>query len=194
MIDTAQRVNDPAIESYREYLHMLARVRIGPRRAGPAPVDPSDVVQQTLLKACAGLAELRGEAPHQVAAWLRTILERQIIDEFARRSRSPEGRAVSIDRTIEDSSRRLDQWLRSNDPSPSAPIRSLERSLQLAGAMARLPKEYRQALEMHYIAGAEVAEVAEAMGRSRASVAGLIRRGVARLRELLGEGPPGEGS
>ena len=173
------------IESYRDYLLMLARSRIGPRPPGPGAIDPSDVVQQALLKAHANLGGFRGGSREEMAAWLRVILEHQISDEAERRSRGPDRRSVSLDRTIEDSSRRIDVWLESNDPSPSGPLNALERSMKLAGALARLPAEHRRALELHYLAGAKVEEVAEAMERTPASVAGLIRRGVGQLREIL---------
>ena len=103
MIAPSPHQNPLAIETYREYLHMLARVRIGPRRAGPGTIEPSDVVQQTLLKAHAGLGGFRGDSPQEMAAWLRTILERQIIDEADRRSRSPERRSISLDRELNSS-------------------------------------------------------------------------------------------
>ena len=60
-----------------------------------------------------------------------------------------------------------------------------EQLMHLAEALAELPEEQREAVELHHLKGYSVTAVAEQTGRSRASVAGLIRRGLQRLRELL---------
>jgi RNA polymerase sigma-70 factor (ECF subfamily) len=52
--------------------------------------------------------------------------------------------------------------------------------------MARLPEDQRTALELHQLQGLPVLEVGQQMGRTAASVAGLLRRGLAELRSLLG--------
>jgi len=43
---------------------------------------------------------------------------------------------------------------------------------------------------MEHWQGCSLEEIGLRMGRSRAAVAGLIKRGVSRLRELLGEAGP----
>ena len=45
-------------------------------------------------------------------------------------------------------------------------------------------------MELHYLKGLPVAEVAEKIGRTRPAAVGLLFRGLKRLRELLRE--PGE--
>jgi RNA polymerase sigma-70 factor (ECF subfamily) len=57
--------------------------------------------------------------------------------------------------------------------------------LRLAAALGRLPEDQRQVVELHHLKGLTVAEVAEQMGRTRASVVGLLFRGLKKLRELL---------
>jgi RNA polymerase sigma-70 factor (ECF subfamily) len=48
-----------AVERYRNYLHLLARLRLGVRLQ--AKVDPSDVVQEAMLKAHEHRHEFRGQ-------------------------------------------------------------------------------------------------------------------------------------
>ena len=60
------------IDRFRSYLLLL--VRIHPARGGDARIDPSDVVQQTLLDAHRRRDQFRGQSPAEMAAWLRRLL------------------------------------------------------------------------------------------------------------------------
>ena len=62
--------------------------------------------------------------------------------------------------------------------------------LRLAQALAGLPEDQRRVVELHYLKGLTVAEVAERIDRTRPAAVGLLFRGLKRLRELLRE--PGE--
>jgi RNA polymerase sigma-70 factor (ECF subfamily) len=62
-----------------------------------------------------------------------------------------------------------------------------EQLLRVARAVAQLPDDQRIVIEMHHLRDQPVAEVAAYLGRTEASVAGLLRRGLKRLRELLQE-------
>src|SRR6516165_286802 len=71
----------PQVERYREYLHLLARLQLDPRLR--SKLDPSDVVQATMLQASRGIDQFRGQTKAEQVAWLRKILAR----ELARASR-----------------------------------------------------------------------------------------------------------
>jgi len=66
------------LEQFREYLSLLARLQVGPGPNGQ--VDPSDLVQQTLLKAHENRDQFRGTTDAERAAWLRAILANQVRD------------------------------------------------------------------------------------------------------------------
>ena len=81
-----ERVNFPdpgLLERFRDYLRLLARLQLGTSPTGR--VDPSDVVQQTLMEAFEKRDQFRGNTPAEQAAWLRKILARNVADIFRRR-------------------------------------------------------------------------------------------------------------
>jgi RNA polymerase sigma-70 factor (ECF subfamily) len=179
--------NEPEVrpvEAYRDYLHLLARLQLDPRLRGK--VDPSDVVQQTLVKAHQNRAQYRGATTGEQAGWLRRILANTMIDT-ARKYQRELALELNLEQNLHDSSARLEAWLAADQSSPSEVAVRQERLLHLATALSQLPEEQRTAVELHHLRDASVADIAEAMGRTEASVAGLLRRGLKRLRELLHE-------
>lgn len=72
--------------------------------------------------------------------------------------------------------------------SPGQRLIHQEQLVALANALAHLPEEQREVIELKHLRGHAVAEIAERLGKTRAAVAGLLRRGLERLRELLDDG------
>jgi RNA polymerase sigma-70 factor (ECF subfamily) len=172
------------VEAYRDYLHLLARLQLDPRLRGK--LDPSDVVQQTLVKAHQRREQYRGQSDGEQAAWLRRILANTLIDA-ARKYQRELALEQGVDRAVDESSARLEAGLAAEQSSPSEAVSRQEELLRLAGALARLPEDQRMAVELHHLRDAPVAEIATQLGRTEASVAGLLRRGLQKLRELLQE-------
>jgi RNA polymerase sigma-70 factor (ECF subfamily) len=175
---------EKSIERYRDYLRLLARLQLDPRLQGK--LDPSDVVQQTLLKAHQKLDQFRGQTDAELAGWLRRILANTLTDAV-RSFRIEIGAERSLERSLADSSARLEAWFVARDESPDSRARRHEQMLGVANALGLLPEEQRMAVELHHLKEIPVAEIATLMERTEASVAGLLRRGLKRLRELLAE-------
>jgi RNA polymerase sigma-70 factor (ECF subfamily) len=171
------------LERYRDYLILLARSNLDSRLRGQ--VDLSDVVQQTLLKAHAKRGQFRGTTEGQWLAWLRAILANDLAEAARKRGRSP--RALSIEASLEDSAERLATFLAADQSSPSQRAMKVERLASLVEALASLPQDQRAALEFQHFEGLTVAQVAERMGRSLASVTNLIYRATKTLRRQMGE-------
>jgi RNA polymerase sigma-70 factor (ECF subfamily) len=57
--------------------------------------------------------------------------------------------------------------------------------LQLAAAIEALPEDQRQAVVLHHLQGHSAADIAARLGRTEVAVAGLLRRGLKKLRVLL---------
>jgi RNA polymerase sigma-70 factor (ECF subfamily) len=149
--------------------------------------DPSDLVQQTLLEAYEKHAQFRGGGDDQLAGWLRQMLAHNLAD--ALRALGQAKRDVALERSLEaaigESSSRLEGWLAAEQSSPSQRAMKHEELLRLADALDHLPALQREAVALHHLQGMSLADLAGHLKRSEASVAGLLRRGLARLRELL---------
>jgi RNA polymerase sigma-70 factor (ECF subfamily) len=185
---TQARAPDAAgLERYRPYLELLARLHLQPRIR--SKLGESDIVQEALLKAVQNLGQYRGQTDAELAAWLRRILTNTLVDAV----RSLEGakRQVGLERSLEvalaDSSARLEALLPASSASPSEELLRHHELVELSAALAQLPEDQRQALELHYLQGCTVAAVAEQMNRTERSVAGLVRRGLQRLRVLMAD-------
>ena len=176
-----------ALDQYREYLVMLARVQLDPRLR--EKLDPSDVVQQTLLDAHRRQDQFRGRTDAEKAAWLRQILAHNLVDALRAfgRAKRDVAREHSLEAALEQSSVRLEAWLAAEQSSPSQRVRRHERAVQLADALAKLPQSQREALVLQNWHGWSLAEIGRHMHRSPAAVAGLLKRGLKQLRGLLQE-------
>jgi RNA polymerase sigma-70 factor (ECF subfamily) len=185
MAEKAEASSRP-LEEYRDYLQLLARLQLGTRLH--RKLDSSDIVQQTLLKAHEKREQFHGHTEAERAAWLRQILAHTLAD--ALRQFGAGARDVNLERSlesgIEDSSARLEAWLADDRSSPSQQAQRKEQSILLAEALAQLPEDQRLAVELHHLQGCTLAEVSARMQRSKRAVAGLLFRGLKRLRQLLG--------
>jgi RNA polymerase sigma-70 factor, ECF subfamily len=174
------------LAQYRDFLRLLARTSLDPRLRGL--LDPSDVVQEALLKAHAKLHQFRGNSAGELRAWLRTILTNEIARVARKHLGGIDGLEESLHAALEESSGRLEAWLVAGSLSPRQHALREENLLLLMRAIDQLPEDQRAAIELRYLQGRPPPEVAKLLGRSTASTAGLLRRGLQALREVLGEG------
>jgi RNA polymerase sigma-70 factor (ECF subfamily) len=178
-----------ALERFRAYLCALARIQMAARPWLAAKLDASDVVQQALLKAHAAREQFRGGSAAEMAGWLRRVLARTLANEL--RALGQARRAIGLEHSLEAdldaSSCRLDAWLVADQSTPSERVGDRERAEALARAVAELPADQREVVLLKHCHGLSLAELAGRLGRSPAAVAGLLRRGLKRLRELLDE-------
>jgi RNA polymerase sigma-70 factor, ECF subfamily len=170
------------VERYRSFLCLLAEAKLDRRLR--TKLDPSDVVQQTLLQAHQVRNQFRGTTSGEMAAWLRQILTRTMLHcvRDLHRARRDVGRDRSLQAAIDESSARLEYWLAAEQSSPSQQVIQMEEMVSLANAVAALPDGQREAVAIYYFEGCSLAELAEQLGRSESAVAGLLHRGLMRLR------------
>jgi RNA polymerase sigma-70 factor (ECF subfamily) len=176
------------LERYRPLLRLQVRqLQLDPRLR--RRFDPSDLVQETLLKAHQNFDRFRGQTEAELLTWLQEILGNVVIDE-ARKARSRK-RDVALEQPLQaavaESSARLEAYLAADQPSPSQQVERQELLLRLAATIDQLPEDQRDVFILKDVKGTPVAQIAEQLGRTKKSVAGLLLRGRARLRELLAD-------
>jgi RNA polymerase sigma-70 factor (ECF subfamily) len=174
------------LEQFREYLRLLARAHLDPRLQ--AKLDPSDVVQQTLLEAYKDLGQLRGESREQMACWLRQILLRNLanaVRDYSRACRNV-AREQSLD-AADDSANGLARWLAAEQSSPSQQAERHEQTLRLAAVLAELPEGQREVVVLRHCHGWSLADISRHIGKSAAAVAGLLHRGLQQIRARMHE-------
>jgi RNA polymerase sigma-70 factor (ECF subfamily) len=177
----------PLLETYRNYLKLLARLQIDRRLQGKA--DASDLVQETFLEAHRDFPQFRGTTEAELVGWLRQVLLSNVAN-LVRRYYGTSRRDVRLERALaaelEQSSRVLDRGLVASASSPSLQAAHREQAVLLADALGHLPEDYREAIILRHLEGLTFPEVAQRMGRSVDSVKKLWVRGLARLRGSLG--------
>ena len=115
-----------------------------------------DAVQEALARAV--VAQRRGTID-SLPAWVRVVVLNQLRNRW--RSRSREQKATQLLRDTQ---------------VPSGVDDELERSMDLAAALASLSRRQREAVALHYRLGLSVAEAAQAMRVSDGTVKTLLSR------------------
>src|SRR5262245_30898221 len=131
-----------SLEQARDWLRRHARLLLDDRLRGK--VDPSDIVQETLLKAHQHQAQLRGQTEGERRAWLRQILANTLADlvrRFLQGQKRNVGLEQSLEEAVQQSSARLEQWLADGGAGPEAEAEQQERLVWLAAELAALPDE-----------------------------------------------------
>ena len=176
------------LEKFRPLLNLLARQNLNPRLW--KDVDPSGVVQDTLMEATQQRGQFNGNGPLALEGWLRRMFLNNLYDRIRKihREKRDVDREVALACAISKSTIRLQLQLSNHDSSPSVKAMRREELLGLAAALERLEPAQREAVELHHLQGRSLAESAALMGRSESAVAALLHRGMVKLKSLLKEG------
>lgn len=177
------------LERYRPYLRVLAETQTS--GALRVKCSPSDLAQEVLIKAHREWDTFEYRSPEKLVVWLRNMLANEIRHHaraFTRAKRDLR-REMSLENGLARSSVNLERWLADESLSPLSVSSAEERALAVATALDGLPDEQRSVLLLHYHFELTTKEIARKTGRSAASVAGLIRRGLAAMRERLSRKP-----
>jgi RNA polymerase sigma-70 factor, ECF subfamily len=176
------------LQQYRNYLMVLATTQIE-NRLQPR-VSPSDVVQETMLRAHQHFAQFRGKSEAELLGWLRQILVNNLakfVEQHVLAARRDVRREVSIERlgaALEQSTIQLAALLPAAGKSPSMAVQQREEAVVLADRLAQLPKSYREVLVLRNLQSLPFEEVAERIDRSVGATRMLWLRAIEKLRAV----------
>jgi RNA polymerase sigma-70 factor (ECF subfamily) len=170
------------MNAYQNYLRVLAQVWVPERIQNR--FDPSDLVQETLLKASRGFNDFQGVTEAELTSWLRRILSRALIDVV--RKHDLASREISLEQFDGSGERFLDLIVESGT-SPSQAASRRELGVLLADALARLSERQRQLIILRSLKELDWTEVAANTGTTISSARAMWLRALSRLRLELGE-------
>src|SRR4051812_22900945 len=130
-----------------------------------------DAVQDAFLAVWRGAARFvpeRGKA----STWILTLVHRRAVDVVRREQRRRADPLPAVELPGESGAADEELWLR------------LERE-RVQAALARLPDQQREALELAYYGGFTQSELAERLGEPIGTIKSRMFTGLAHLRELL---------
>jgi RNA polymerase sigma-70 factor (ECF subfamily) len=170
-------------ESCRNYLLMIANRDLG---CGiQAKIGASDLVQETFLQAQQIFARFDGASRTELAGWMAQILEFKLAQTQRRfiGTRMRDVKREESIRSVSDADVRDLRLL--EQPSPIDAAERAEELKTLEDALARLPADYRRAIELRNLQGQSFGEIGQAMNRTADAARSTFVRAVVRLGKEL---------
>ena len=174
------------LQHYRNYLMLLATTQVG-RRLQPR-VSPSDIVQETMLRAHRHFAQFNGRTERELLGWLRQILVTNLarfVEQHMLAAKRDVRKEVSLEHfgaALDESATGFQAMLSAAGETPSVDAQHREEAVVLANRLAQLPKHYRDVLVLRNIQGLSFEEAARRLDRSLGATRMLWLRAIEKLR------------
>jgi RNA polymerase sigma-70 factor (ECF subfamily) len=188
LIDAARGGSRQALgelaEACRRYLLLIANLEVPAEFQ--AKVSPSDLVQETFLRAQQDFGHFRGRSRHELLGWLRRILLNSLADAYRRYDQSGNRQArreLPLEVSDTDSQKGFD--VPAGWTSPSSQLAGQEEKAAVERALAQLPEQYREVILLCHRDGLSFDEAARRMDRSVGAVRKLWVRAIDHLQRGL---------
>ncbi|MEM7476171.1 MAG: sigma-70 family RNA polymerase sigma factor [Planctomycetota bacterium] len=177
------------LQFYFNYLTVLASTQLDHRLR--KRLNPSDLVQETMMAAHRDFQAFRGNSPQELVGWLRQILINVLHGAIAKHVKAGKRdirREVSIDQVVSNvdrSAANLASILPGRIDSPSSPVHNEERAANLAEHLAQLRPDYREVIVLRNLKGLSFDEIAEEMERTSGAVRMLWLRAIDKFKDTF---------
>ncbi|MCP4248813.1 MAG: sigma-70 family RNA polymerase sigma factor [bacterium] len=174
------------LATYHPTLRARAAAGLGPQLKGKT--EPEDILQQVYVQVLGQLAGFEPRGPDSFLNWVLTILDHRLVD--AHRAATAKVRDVAREqpppvRSTGDSCWDLLDILYTDDATPSRVFRREEAVGALLGCVAGLSKPHRQVIQLRFLQGLSVADVAGRLQKTEGAVVALTKRALEGLRKSM---------
>lgn len=173
-VDGDERAFEQLVERYQARLVNFLYRKVGNRESA------HDLAQEVFIKVYGALD--RFDPRYKFSTWMFRIGQNAAIDSLRRRR-------VKLVQPVweDDSGEERDREFESEGPDPYDTSRNLERNRAIRRAIANLPDEYRELIEMRHYAEMSYAEIAELKELPLGTVKNKLFRGRNLLKDVLVE-------
>jgi RNA polymerase sigma-70 factor (ECF subfamily) len=171
------------LETCRQYLLLVANREVP--RALAAKLAPSDLVQETFLKAHREFGQFQGQTEAELLGWLRRILLNSFLS-FSRQYQGTVKRQLGRELSIGEADLgELQNGIASAAESPSAQAIAREQDEGLQKALDRLPASARQLIHWRNHERLSFEEIGRRAGKTAQAIRKAWVRAVKQLRDIL---------
>ncbi|MCA9174235.1 MAG: sigma-70 family RNA polymerase sigma factor [Planctomycetales bacterium] len=176
---------EEVFDHYRAALGRVVASRLDPRLAGR--VDPSDVVQETLLEAHRRIDEYLKQPDLPLRRWLCLLAEQNAKAAYRWHARTQK-RSIHREEPLELLQQHGDAppAVISDNTDPQDQLIRIEHRSRLAASLQLLKPSERTAIQLRYLDGKSLQEVADHLGISRNAAAKRAIRALRKLADLMG--------
>lgn len=169
---------------YRGYLLAIASDRLA--KNVTVKIAPSDVVQETLLRAVQAFPKFHGSTEFELRAWLQQILMNIVVSAH-RHYRGVAKRDISREIPLHDSSSLGGEWqvAATRQDTPSAQLETVERLQRLFEALQSLDEKHRQIIQLRTIEQLNFEEVGQRLHQTSDAARKSWSRAIRQLAKKL---------
>lgn len=151
-------------------------------------IDPSDVLQETMVVAANELAKYATHRPMPFFDWLQKLAIQRLIDLQRRHITAGRRSLLREERRSQWNDTTLHQLVKNLSGyvlGPQSAALAAEREMQLLAALASIEEDFQEILYMHYVEDRPLVEAAEILGIAPSTARTRHYRALRKLRELL---------
>ncbi len=189
-VDGAQRGDPAAVSKLLAKYHAVLRAQAGARMdAGlKAKVEPQDMLQEVYLHTFRHIDRFEDRGPNSFLNWVLTILDHKISD--ARRVLYSQKRDVAREVSTPATAGSHSCWnlfdlLCGDSCTPSRVVRRDEAVGAVLACVAHLSDTHRKVIQLRFLEGCSVAEVAGQLNKPKAVVVAATKSALKALRESM---------